>query len=86
MEQMQAQMVQMQAQLEQAKLAEDARQHDGDLAFKYAESELNAALEEAKIAGQGTIELEKQRMVNEGKRVDTITEQRMHNSEANRTQ
>ncbi len=86
MEQMQAQMVQMQAQLEQAKLAEDARQHDGDLAFKYAESELNAALEEAKIAGQGTIELEKQRMVNEGKRVDTITEQRMHNNETNRPQ
>ncbi len=77
MEQMQAQMVQMQAQLEQAKLAEDARQHDAEMSFKYADAELNAALEEAKISGQGTIELEKQRLVNEGRKQDTASEQRL---------
>ena len=77
MEQMQAQMVQMQAQLEQAKLAEDARQHDDEIAFKYADAEMQAALEEAKISGQGTIELEKQRLVNEGRKQDTASEQRL---------
>ncbi len=62
MQQMQAQMAQMQMQLEQAKIAEDARQADQDLKFKYDELAVNAEVEEAKIAGQGTIDLEKERM------------------------
>lgn len=55
-------------QLEQAKLAEDARQHDADVRFKYYDADQKAEIEEAKLTGQGVIELEKQRMVNDGQR------------------
>ncbi|QDY70121.1 portal protein [Qingshengfaniella alkalisoli] len=48
--------------LEQAKLAEDARQHDDEIGHKYYESDMKAEIEEAKIAGQGTIDLERERM------------------------
>lgn len=62
---MQAQMQQLIIQLEQAKLAEEARQHDEEIRFKYYDADLDAEVQEAKLAGQGVIDLERQRMSNE---------------------
>lgn len=65
MQAMQQQIAQLQFQLEQAKLAEEARQHDEEMRFKYFDANLDAELEEAKLTGQGIIDLEKQRLSNE---------------------
>lgn len=64
-EQMQVQMAQMQVQLEQAKIAEDGRQADQETKFKYDELMARGEIEEAKIAGKGTIDLEIERMKGE---------------------
>lgn len=68
----QQQIAQLTFQLEQAKLAEEARQHDGDLRFKYAELDQKGEIEEAKLTGQGVIDLEKQRLANEGGRQQAL--------------
>jgi len=58
-------LVQMQMQLEQAKLAEDARQADEKVRHDYYSTDMDAEIAEARIAGQGVIELERERMRNE---------------------
>ncbi len=50
------------AQLEGAKILEDARQFDDELDFKYFDAGLDAETEEAKIVGGAALELEKQAM------------------------
>ena len=60
--QAQQQLVTAQLQLEQAKLAEDARQADAKIGHDYYATDMQAEIAEAKIAGQGVIDLEKQRM------------------------
>lgn len=64
-QQQMAQMQQLMLQLEQAKLAEDARQKDAEIKHKYYDTDADVAVAEAKIAGQGVIDLEKQRMQSE---------------------
>ena len=64
----QLQLMQAQLQLEQAKIREDARQADGELQHKFYATDMEAQIEEAKIAGQGVIDLEKQRMADEAAR------------------
>ena len=61
-------LVQTQLQLEQARIAEDARQHDAEMRHKYYDTDMDAEIAEAKIAGKGVIDLEKQRVSNEGQR------------------
>lgn len=58
-------MLRLQVQLEQAKLAEDARQADAKVQHDYYATDMQAEIAEAKIAGQGVIDLEKQRMAND---------------------
>jgi len=48
------------AQIDGAKVIEDARQHDEELQFKYVELGAKQELEEAKIVGNAALELEKQ--------------------------
>lgn len=48
------------AQIDGAKVVEDARQADNELEFKYWEASLGAEVEEAKIVGSAALELEKQ--------------------------
>jgi hypothetical protein len=57
-----AQLEQQDRQTEAAKIAEDARQFDAELQFKYYEADLKADVSEAQTASQGVIDLEKQRM------------------------
>ncbi len=71
--QMQQQQQQLIAQLEQAKLAEDARQHDSELEFKYYDTDTDAAVAQAKIEGQGAIDLERQQMANDQARLTQKT-------------
>jgi hypothetical protein len=68
MAEMQSQLTKMQADLEKAKIAEDARQHDDEIAYKYWADNLKADVEEIKLSAQGVIDLEKQRIANNGKR------------------
>ena len=72
--QQQAQQEQAQAQqaildrqlgIEEAKVKADLEQHKGDLAHKYYDTDAEIAVAEAKISGQGVIDLEKQRLSNE---------------------
>ena len=65
MQAMQQEMIKLQSQLEQAKLAEDARQADQDNATKIYDIETKAEIEMAKTAGDGSIKLEVERMKTE---------------------
>lgn len=60
--QQQQQIQQLMAQLEQAKLAEDARQADDKIELDYYKTDVDAAVAEAKISGQGVIDLERDRI------------------------
>ena len=64
-------------QLEVGKVVNDANQHAGDLQFKYYDSNLDAAIEEAKIGAKGVIDMQKQLLVNEGKKHDSVAERRL---------
>jgi hypothetical protein len=64
MEQMQVQMAQMQLQIEQMKIAQKAEADAAANKLGYYETDARVAIEEAKLVGDGTIELEKTRMNN----------------------
>ena len=53
--------------LESAKIAEDARQADMTNAYNYYKTDQESAVAEAKMAGEGTIQLERERIVQNGK-------------------
>ena len=62
MAQMQAQMLQMQAQIEEFKVKDASQKWKKELEHKYYETNIDAEMDEAKLAGQGAIDLEKERM------------------------
>jgi hypothetical protein len=64
MEQMQMQMAHMQLQIEQMKIAQKAEADAAANKLGYYETDAKVAIEEAKLVGDGTIELEKTRMNN----------------------
>ena len=72
MQQQQQQIMKLQADLEKAKLQEDARQHDDEIGHKYYATDMDADIAEAKITGQGVIDLERERLTNEGKRQTAV--------------
>lgn len=57
--------------IEERKIASDMQKHQGDLQHKYYDTDAEIAVAEAKISGQGIIDLEKQRISNEGNRQAT---------------
>jgi hypothetical protein len=67
-QEMQQKMIKSQMQLEFSKIAEEARQHDEEMRHKYYDTDADVAMTEAKITGQGVIDLEKQRLSNEAAR------------------
>ena len=58
MQQMQAQM----AQMEQFKVQDASQKWQKELEHKYYDTNIDAEIDEAKLAGQGAIDLEKERM------------------------
>lgn len=61
----QQQLFERQFGLEEQKVKVDVKKHEADIGHKYYDTDMDAAVAEAKIAGQGVIDLEKQRITHE---------------------
>jgi len=53
--------------VEEAKVSQDAEQAAAELEHKYYDTDVDALIAQAKLKGQGVIDLDKQRLINEGK-------------------